>query len=178
MKNFKSIIISFCISILIFGLVSCHDLEEEKGDNTKGLLVIWFETIVATVGGPYDSACQNPSKSSTLLPLSTPVSITGNSERYRITTGPSGLKYSFTLSADYPACGVTLYVNNCNRPNVNANNSIVTCNQGTFLSHVSGGTQTCTIPSFANQLVLILIEPNSDQYPNTPCATITFEALP
>ncbi|WP_061236510.1 hypothetical protein [Leptospira santarosai] len=178
MKKFKNVITSIFISILISGLVSCEDLEKDKGGiNTQGFLVIWFETIVASLGQPYDSACQNPSESIN-LPLSTPVSVAGNSKRYRLTTGSSGLKYSFTLSADYPACGVTLYINNCNRPNVEANNSIVSCDQGTFLTHVSGGAQTCTIPSFTNQLVIILIQPNSNQYPNTQCATITFEALP
>ncbi|PJZ51532.1 hypothetical protein [Leptospira adleri] len=174
MKKFKKIIISFCISILIFGFVSCQ--EENKGGINEGLLVIWSETILGS-SGPYDSACQNPSESS-ILPLSAPVSITGNSKRYRMTTGPNGLKYSFTLSADYPACGVNLIIKNCLRPNIRATDSLVSCNQGTYSNYVSGGTQTCTIPSFANQQVLILIEPNSDQYPNISCATITFEALP
>ncbi|RHX83230.1 hypothetical protein [Leptospira stimsonii] len=161
------------IPFLILQSLSCDDKHHiPKGQNE---LAYFLATYAPQ---PYDIACQN-SSFSIPLSLNSPISITNTLQpnTYRLTTGPSGLKYSFTLSADYPACGVTLQIRNCARPNILASNSIVSCNQGTYSNYVSGGSQICTIPSFANQLVLILIQPNSDQYPNTPCATITFEAL-
>lgn len=177
MKKFKNVIINFCISILILEFVSCHDLEEEKGGvNAEGLLVIWFESLVSPPSN-YDSACDNDSLS-TLLILSNPVTENSSGTNYRFTTGASGFKYKFTLSGDYPNCGAHITIQNCQRPNVFAYNNTVTCNAGTYDNYVSGGAQTCQIPSFANQRVLIRLSALTIQYPNTPCTTVQFEVLP
>ncbi|TGL44770.1 hypothetical protein [Leptospira perdikensis] len=162
--------------LLIFSFLSCEDPEKKSRSNAEGFFVIWFESLFR-ISGPYDSACDNPNYS-TPLSLNSLVTLGTFSQKYRITTGSNGFKYAFTLSGDYPNCGVTLYVYNCSKPNVHARNSDVNCDSGTFSNHVSGGTQTCVIPSFANQMILILIEPNSSSYPTTKCSTITFEALP
>lgn len=164
------------LSLLFLYTFACDDWDGEHVKKGQNELAYFLATYSPQ---PYDSACDNPAQS-TLLSLNVPISITNSfqSNKYRFTTGPNGLKYSFTLSADYPACGVTLRIRNCSRPNILASDSIVSCNQGTYSNYVSSGTQTCTIPSFSNQQILIFLLPNSDQYPNTQCTTITFEALP
>ncbi|PJZ80333.1 hypothetical protein [Leptospira meyeri] len=161
--------------LLVLSFVSCEDPKKESRSNAEGFFVIWFETLFRSTG--YDSACDKTSESMPLS-LNSLVTLGTFSQRYRITTGASGLKYAFTLSGDYPNCGVTLLVYNCAKPNVYARNSDVNCDSGTFSNHVSGATQTCVIPSFANQMILILIQQNSSLYPTTKCSTITFEALP
>ncbi|WP_016756082.1 hypothetical protein [Leptospira santarosai] len=171
MKRFKNAIISLCIIILISGLVACDDGHVKKGQNELAYFLATYSPQ------PYDGACDKPN-GSTPLSLNSPVTLGTFSQKYNLNTGTSGLKYSLTLSPDYPNCGVTLYIYTCSKPNTYASDTNVSCNQGTFSTHVSGGSQTCTIPAFSNQLVLILIQPNSVQYPSTKCATITFEALP
>ncbi|MCG6147842.1 hypothetical protein LFX15_06055 [Leptospira levettii] len=161
--------------LLVFSFVSCEDLKKESRINAEGFFVIWFETLFRSSG--YDSACDNPNQSIP-LPLNSIVTLGSFSQRYRIITGASGLKYAFSLSGDYPNCGVTLFIYNCAKPNFYATNSDVNCDSGTFSNHVSGATQTCVIPSFANQMILILIQPNSTSYPTTKCSSVTFEALP
>ncbi|TGM73037.1 hypothetical protein EHR01_17655 [Leptospira mtsangambouensis] len=163
--------------LLVLSFVSCEDPQEEGGINKEGFLLIEFINFMGSQSGRYDSACDYPNESIPLS-LNSLVTLSSFSQKYRITTGASGLKYAFSLSGDYPNCGVTLYIYNCANPNFFASNSEVSCDSGTFSNHVSGATQTCVISSFANQKVMILIEPNSTSYPTTKCSTITFEALP
>ncbi|TGL44771.1 hypothetical protein [Leptospira perdikensis] len=163
--------------LLMFTFVSCEDPDKEGGVNKEGLLLFEFLNFIGRQSGQYDSACDDPNKSIP-LPLNSLVTLGSLSQKYRITPGSGGLKYAFTLSVDYPNCGVTLFIYNCTNPNFFASNADVSCDSGTFSNHVSGATQTCVIPSFTNQMILILIQPNSALYPTTKCSTITFEALP
>ncbi|MBE8355835.1 hypothetical protein IQA68_19530, partial [Leptospira interrogans serovar Pomona] len=102
----------------------------------------------------YDSACVNDALSTSLI-VNTPVTENSSGTNYRFTTGASGFKYKFTLSGDYPNCGARLTIKNCQKPNAFAYDSNVTCSAGTYENYVSGGAQTCQIPSFANQRVLV-----------------------
>lgn len=178
MKRFKNAIICIFISILISGLFSCEDLEKDKGGIfSNPFFPIVFEQYMGSMGQNYDIACDN-NNLATPLTLNSPVFETSFGTKYRYVTGAGGLKYSLTLSGDYPTCGAEIRINNCNRPNQFASNSIVSCNSGSYTSYVSGGTQTCTISSFSNQLLIILVSASNSQYPNTPCATVKFEVIP
>ncbi|WP_032925441.1 hypothetical protein [Leptospira santarosai] len=156
---------------------SCEDPNKNKGGfNKEGLLAIWFENLLST-SSPYDNACDN-NNLSTPLTINTPVTESSFGTKYRFTTGASGFKYKFTLSPDYPTCGAQVIINNCQRPNAFASDNIVTCNSGTYKNYVSGGAQTCQIPAFANQRVIVLLSASTNQYPNTPCANVQLEVLP
>ncbi|EMO68662.1 putative lipoprotein [Leptospira kirschneri str. 200803703] len=178
MKKIMNAIRYILISVLLVGLISCEDLEKDKGGIfSNPFFPILFEQYMGSMGQQYDNACDNNSLS-TPLTLNSPVFETSFGTKYRYLTGATGLKYSLTLSGDYPTCGAEIRINNCSRPNQFASNSIVSCNSGTYTSYVSGGTQTCTISSFSNQLLIILVSASNSQYPNTPCATVKFEVVP
>ncbi|PJZ85047.1 hypothetical protein CH366_01895 [Leptospira harrisiae] len=98
MKRF----ILLCLIVLSF--VSCEDLKKESRSDAEGLFVIWFETLFRS--SDYDPACDNESLS-TPLALSSPVLSTSVRKKYRFTTGPSGLKYNFSVSSDYPTTPCT-----------------------------------------------------------------------
>ncbi|ONF90890.1 hypothetical protein [Leptospira santarosai] len=172
----KIVFIKFFLSImLVLTTSSCED-SNKSGFNKEGFLAIWFESLLSSPSN-YDSACDNDALSTSLI-VSTPVTENGLGKYYRFTTGASGFKYKFTLSADYPNCGARITIKNCQKPNAFAYDSNVTCNSGTYENYVSGGSQTCQIPSFANQRVLVFLSALTIQYPNTPCATVQFEVLP
>ncbi|WP_010575081.1 hypothetical protein [Leptospira kmetyi] len=174
----RTTIIKFCLfAVLLLIVSSCEDPNKNKGGvNKEGFLAIWFENLLST-SGSYDNACDN-NNLSTSLTVNTPVTESSFGTKYRFTTGASGFKYKFTLSPDYPNCGAQIIINNCQRPNAFANDSIVTCNSGTYKNYVSGGAQTCQITSFSNQRVIVLLSASTNQYPNTPCATVQLEVLP
>ncbi|AYV54089.1 hypothetical protein EFP84_00265 [Leptospira kmetyi] len=160
--------------ILFINLSSCEDWNQKPVQKGHNELIYFLATYAPQ---PYDAVCQNPNLA-TPLSLNTPVTLGSFSQTYSYSTGTSGLKYAFTLSGDYPSCGVTLAIYTCDKPNIIANNSLTSCDIGNYQNHVSGGTQTCLISSFSNRLVLVSIQPNSTQYPSTKCTTITFEVKP
>ncbi|TGL68967.1 hypothetical protein [Leptospira levettii] len=163
--------------LLVFNFVSCEDLKKESRINAEGFFVIWFETLFRSSG--YDSACVNDSLSTPLV-LSNPVLSSSVQKTYRFTTGSSGLKYTFSVSADYPACGVIVDIRSCRPPYAFASDSgvVVSCNSGSYRNYVSGGTQTCQIRSFSNQVVLVYLISATSSYPTTPCTTVQFEVIP
>ncbi|EMJ89769.1 putative lipoprotein [Leptospira meyeri serovar Semaranga str. Veldrot Semarang 173] len=163
--------------LLVLSFVSCEDPKKESRSNAEGFFVIWFETLFRSTG--YDSACDNESLSIPLT-LSSPVLSSSVRKTYRFTTGSSGLKYNFSVSPDYPTCGVILDIRSCRPPYSFASDSgiVVSCNSGSYRNYISGGTQTCQIPNFSNQVVLVYMISATQSYPTTPCATVQFEVIP
>lgn len=90
--------------LIVLSFVSCEDLKKESRSDAEGLFVIWFETLFRS--SDYDPACDNESLS-TPLTLSSPVLSTSVRKKYRFTTGPSGLKYNFSVSSSYPTTPCT-----------------------------------------------------------------------
>ncbi|PKA10425.1 hypothetical protein CH372_19460 [Leptospira meyeri] len=170
----KLIVISL---LLIFTFVSCEDPKKESRSNAEGFFVIWFETLFRS--SSYDPACDNESLSIPLT-LSSPVLSSSVRKTYRFTTGSSGLKYNFSVSPDYPTCGVILDIRSCRPPYSFASDSgiVVSCNSGSYRNYISGGTQTCQIPNFSNQVVLVYLISATLSHPTTPCATVQFEVIP
>ncbi|RHX83231.1 hypothetical protein [Leptospira stimsonii] len=165
-----------CCLLILMSLYSfsCDDWNGEHVKKGQNELAYFIATYAPQ---PYDSSCDLNSMS-TPLSVNSPVTTGSFDHKYKVTTGQSGLKYSFTTSADYPTCGAELVIYNCVRPNIYATNSLVTCDQGSYTNHISAGTQICTIPSFSNTKVLILINDKTNQFPSTPCANISFTVLP
>lgn len=164
--------------LIVLSFVLCEDLEKESRSNAEGLFVIWFETLFRS--SDYDPACDDPNRAYPLT-FNSPISLTvsNESKKFRLDSGPNGFRYSFTVSSDYPGCGVMLFVSDCSRPNVFATNSNVQCNSGTFKDFFPGGTQTCVISSFGNKVVIVNIQSYLNSQPSlAKCSTITFEALP
>ncbi|RHX83228.1 hypothetical protein DLM78_22230 [Leptospira stimsonii] len=178
MRSQVHIIMSMFV-IIMFASVSCEDETEYKDtpEERRTKLLVYFLDFTPWNQKSYINPC-NDSSISNAVAINSPQSIIGSTQNFRFITGINGLKYSMTISSDYPSCGVRLEINNCKDLREYANNSIVTCNQGTFDQFISGGTQVCNIPSFKNQLVIISIYPNSINYPKTSCNTISFEVLP
>ncbi|TGM73040.1 hypothetical protein EHR01_17680 [Leptospira mtsangambouensis] len=168
MKRF----ILLCLIVLSF--VSCEDLEKESRSIAEGFFVIWFETLFRS--SDYDPACDNESLS-TPLTLSSPVLSTSVRKTYRFTTRPSGLKYNFYVSSDYPACGAIVDIRSCRTPYTFAGD-VISCNSGSYRNYLSGGTQTCQIPNFSNQVILVYLRSATSSYPTTPCTTVQFEVIP
>lgn len=165
--------------LLVLSFVSCEDPKKESRSNAEGFFVIWFETLFRSTGY-YDPACDDPFRASSLA-FNAPVSLTvsNESKKIRLDSGQNGFKYSFTLSSDYPGCGVMLFVSDCSRPNVFASNANVQCNVGTFKDFFPGGVQTCVISSFGNRVVIVNLQSYLNSEPSlAKCSTITFEALP
>lgn len=94
MNAFKHI---FLYSLIIFTF-SCDHWSSKVEGRQNALYYLLATTRIE----PYDTACDDPSKL-TGLSLNSPVSITNSleSKKYKFTTDSNGLKYSFTLSADY-----------------------------------------------------------------------------
>ncbi|TGK82413.1 hypothetical protein EHQ24_14275 [Leptospira noumeaensis] len=167
------------ILLFVLSFVSCVDPEKKSRSNAQGFFVIWFETLFRS-SGYYDPACDDPNRASPIT-FNSPISlaVSNESKKFRLDSGPNGFRYSFTLSSDYPGCGVMLFVSDCNRPNVFATNTTTQCDSGTFKDFFPGGTQTCIIPSFGNKVVIVNLQSYLNSQPNlTKCSTITFEALP
>lgn len=165
--------------LVVFSFLSCEDLKEEGGINTEGFLLIGFLNS-RSQSGRYDPACDNENLSIPLT-LSSPVLSTSVRKTYRFTTGSSGLKYNFSVSSDYPTCGVILDIRSCRAPYTfgdDSSDSAVSCNSGNYRQYLSGGTQTCQIPNFSNQVVLVYLISATSSYPTTPCTTVQFEVIP
>ncbi|TGK82668.1 hypothetical protein EHQ24_14270 [Leptospira noumeaensis] len=165
--------------LFVLSFVSCFIPKEEVGGvNKEGWLLIGFLNLLSQ-SGKYDPACDDESLS-TPLALSSPILSSSVRKTYRFTTGSSGLKYNFSVSSDYPACGVLINIRSCRPPYSFASDTgiEVSCNSGTYRNYVSGGTQTCQIPSFSNQVVLVYLVSATSSYPTTPCTTVQFEVIP
>lgn len=164
--------------LVVFSFLSCEDLKEEGGINIEGFLLIGFLNSRSQSRG-YDPACDNESLSIPLT-LSSPVLSTSVRKTYRFTTGLSGLKYNFSVSSDYPTCGVILDIRSCRAPYTFASDDdiVVSCNSGSYRNYISGGNQTCQIPNFSNQVVLVYLISATSSYPTTPCTTVQFEVIP
>ncbi|MCW7488985.1 hypothetical protein [Leptospira meyeri] len=169
----------FILLLLLSNFISCEDPKKESRSNAEGFFVIWFETLFRS-SGYYDSACDDPNRASPLA-FNSPISLntSNESKKFRFDSGQTGFRYTFTLSSDYPGCGVMLFVSDCSRPNVFASNAIVQCNAGTFKDFFPGGTQMCVIPTFGSKVVIVNLQSYSNSNPSlAKCSTITFEALP
>ncbi|RHX90541.1 hypothetical protein [Leptospira stimsonii] len=169
-------------SILMFAtsFLLCEEQTEYKRTPEERRDLLLFVTITLAPWGQsvYRNPCKN-SEYSQPIALNVPLNASGKLENYRFITGPNGFKYSLTVSSDYPNCGIGLSIYNCRDSfsNLFATNYNVVCDQGQFQNPISGGTQTCTISSFSNQLVIISFSPNSIDKP-FQCNAISFEVLP
>lgn len=174
--NIRNYMKQFCI-LLIFSFCqfSCEDIDEGIAANKESWLLIGFLNSLSQFGR-YDPACDNESLS-TPLTLSSPVLSTSVEKTYRFTTGLSGLKYNFSVSSDYPTCGVLVDIRSCRTPYTFAGD-VISCNSGSYRNYLSGGIQTCQIPSFSNQVILVYLVSATSYYPTTPCTTVQFEVIP
>lgn len=165
------------ILFLFSGLFSCDDSNSSEGRRNAGLA---YAISILRTPDFYYPECSNINLS-TQLALSNPVTINtniANSYQYRYSINSSGFKYRFSVSADYPSCALKLSIYNCQNPILNASNSIVNCDLGNYSTFISGGTQTCNIPSFTNGTTIININTVSFSSPSNPCQNFTFEVLP
>ncbi|TGK08199.1 hypothetical protein EHO58_06255 [Leptospira selangorensis] len=168
---------------LAISLSICISCESDPGPSAlEGLTFIL--AFINTIGNYVPpSVCVDPNQT---VPLSvnSPVTFSGGSLEfspyYIYDPGSNPLNYEFTLSADYPSCAVRLVIFSCTSPNnalLEASNATVSCDSGSYSTHVSNGTQSCSIPSFANNKVILFMNKYGSSFPN-PCDTVTFKTVP
>lgn len=169
---------------LAISLSVCISCESDPGPSAlEGLTFIL--AFINTIGNYVPpSVCVDPNQT---VPLSvnSPVTFSGGSlefsPNYIYDPGSNPLNYEFTLSADYPSCAVKLIIYSCNPPNnalVQASDATVSCDFGSYTTHVSNGTQSCSVPSFAGKKVIIALTKYDGSGFANSCNTVTFEAKP
>ncbi|RHX90542.1 hypothetical protein DLM75_09000 [Leptospira stimsonii] len=178
MKNLRCRVPLFAHFILFLSFPLCSRIESEINPVNDPFqnLFYWFLLTAPKQTTPYyDSDCDT-------LPMNILVNSVqtgdGTIRKFKFQTDSNGLKYKLTLSSDYPNCGAELLVYNCKRPNLYATNSSVFCNVGSYSAYFAGGTQTCAIPNFGNQEILLSITTKTPSFPLQPCQSIQLEILP